>query len=94
MDKVEKKHMMDKMIRELEDISNSQTSLLKKITQLEADNINLGNGLLDKRLPDIHAKVDEGVEETNGLLESFTEARNKFVADNKLDEILPEQGEA
>ena len=94
MDKVEKKHMMDKMIRELEDISNSQTSLLKKITQLEADNINLGNSILDKRLPDIHGKVDEGVEETNGLLESFTEARNKFVADNKLDEILPEQGES
>lgn len=91
MDKVEKKHMMDKMIRELEDISNSQTSLLKKIAQLEADNINLGNGILDKQLPDIHAKVDEGVVETNSLLEAFTEARNKFVTDNKLDEILPEQ---
>ncbi len=94
MDKVEKKHMMDKMIRELEDISNSQTSLLKKITQLEADNINLGNGILDKHLPDIHAKVDEGVEETNDLLESFTKARDKFVTDNKLEEILPEQGES
>ncbi len=38
MDKIEKMHMMDKMLRELDDITNSQTSLLKKITQLEADN--------------------------------------------------------
>ena len=42
MDKIEKMHMMDKMVRELEDVKNSETSLLKKIAQLEADNINLG----------------------------------------------------
>ena len=41
MDKLEKKRMMEKMLRELEDILNSQTSLLKKIAQLEAENINL-----------------------------------------------------
>ncbi len=32
MDKIEKMHTMDKMIRELEDIANSQTSLLKKVS--------------------------------------------------------------
>jgi ElaB/YqjD/DUF883 family membrane-anchored ribosome-binding protein len=91
MDKVEKKNMMEKMIRELEDISNSQTSLLKKVTQLEADNINLGNSLLDKRLPDIHEKVDAGVTEVNAVMEEFTAATQKFIADNKLDEVLPDQ---
>lgn len=90
MDKIEKMHMMDKMIRELEDITNSQTSLLKKITQLEADNINLGNTLLDKRLPDIHGKVDEGLTEAKAVSEEFAEVREKFVKDNKLDEVLPE----
>ena len=90
MDKIEKMHMMDKMIRELEDISNSQTSLLKKIGQLEADNINLGNSLLEKKLPDMYAKIDEGVTESTSLFESFTELRDKFVADNKLEEVLPE----
>lgn len=63
MDKIEKMHMMDKMLRELDDITNSQTSLLKKIAQLEADNINLGNSLLEKKLPDIHEKIDEGLVE-------------------------------
>ena len=90
MDKIEKMHMMDKMIRELEDITNSQTSLLKKIKQLEADNINLGNTLLDKRLPDIHGKVDEGLTEAKAVSEEFAEVREKFVKDNKLDEVLPE----
>ena len=90
MDKIEKMHMMDKMVRELEDVKNSETSLLKKITQLEADNINLGNTILEKKLPDIHEKVDESLSEVTALQTDFVEARDKFVKDNKLDEISPE----
>ncbi len=90
MDKVEKMHMMDKMIRELEDITNSQTSLLKKISQIEAENINLGNSLLEKRLPDIHEKVDAALTEVTAVQTDFTEVRDKFVKDNKLDEVLPD----
>lgn len=90
MEKIDKMHMMDKMLRELEDITNTQTSLLKKISQLEADNINLGNSLLDKRLPDIHGKVDEALTEVQAVRSEFEEARDKFVSDNKLDELPPE----
>lgn len=90
MDKTEKLHLMDKMIRELQDISNTQTSLLKKISQIEAENINLGNSLLEKRLPDIHGKVDEGVTELATLEADFKEVRDKFVKDNNLGEVLPE----
>ncbi len=90
MDKIEKMHMMDKMVRELEDVKNSETSLLKKIAQLEADNINLGNTILEKKLPDIHEKVDEALTEVTTLQADFVEARDKFVKDNKLDEVLPE----
>ena len=89
MEKIEKMHMMDKMIRELEDISNSQTSLLKKVAQIEADNINLGNSLIEKKIPDMYAKIDDGVNDATSLQEEFTEVRNKFVADNKLEEVLP-----
>lgn len=92
METIEKMHMMDKMLRELLDITNSQTSLLKKITQLEADNINLGNGLLDKKLPDIHEKVDQALTEVTAVNYEFTQVRNKFVTDNKLSEVLPETG--
>jgi hypothetical protein len=34
---------MGKIVRELDDVINSQTSVLKKIAQIEADNINLGD---------------------------------------------------
>lgn len=92
MDNIEKKHLLEKMMRELEDILNSQTSLLKKIAQLEAENINLGNKVLEKRLPDIHGKVDDGIGEIALVIAEFTAAKDKFVADNKLDEVLPEPG--
>ena len=92
MDKVEKKHLMEKMVRELEDILNSQTSLLKKIAQLEAENINLSNGVLEKSLPDIHGKVDDGISEIAVVVEEFIASKDKFIADNKLDEVLPEPG--
>jgi hypothetical protein len=89
MDKMEKMKMMDKLVRELEDLTNSQTSLLKKIGQIEADNINLGNTLLEKKLPDIFEKIDEALTEANALQADFTEVRDKFVKDNRLDEVLP-----
>ena len=78
------------MVRELEDVKNSETSLLKKITQLEADNINLGNQILEKKLPDIHEKIDEALTEATKLQTDFTVARDKFISDNKLNEVLPE----
>lgn len=85
MDKMQKLDLMDKVIRELDDLKNSQTSVLKKIAQIEADNINLGVQLLDKSLPDIHESVDTGVESVSSLLDQFKEHREKFVKDNKLE---------
>jgi hypothetical protein len=90
MDKREKGVVMEKMLRELDDVVNSQTSLLKKITQLEAENINLGNSLLDKHLPEIHSKIDETLHEVNVLQSAFSESKDKFIKDNKLDEAPPE----
>ncbi|MDQ2721025.1 MAG: hypothetical protein M3Z26_14860 [Bacteroidota bacterium] len=90
MDKREKLHVMEKMLRELDDIVNSQTSLLKKVAQLEAENINLGDRLLEKQLPEIHSKADETLNVASALQEEFSTAKDKFVKDNKLDEVLPE----
>ncbi len=89
MDKREKLNSMEKMIRELDDIVNSQTSLLKKISQLEAENINLGNSLLEKKLPEIHSNADDTLNAASQLVEEFTEAKDKFIKDNKLDEEPP-----
>jgi hypothetical protein len=92
MDKREKLAMMDKIIRELEDLTNSQTSVLKKIGQIEAENINLGDTFLDKRLPDIYEHADDSLKELTTLHEEYTEVRDKYVKDNKLDVPEPEAG--
>ena len=90
MDKIEKMHAMEKMVRELDDLVNTQTSVLKKVGQIEAENINLGNSLLEKQIPEIYAKADEGLTIATALQEEFTTAKDKFIKDNKLDEVLPE----
>ena len=75
--------LMDKIIRELDDLKNSQTSVLKKIAQIEADNINLGVELLSNALPDIHEEVDNALTKASELVEKFTGYRNKYEQDNQ-----------
>ena len=75
--------LMDKVIRELDDLKNSQTSVLKKIAQIEADNINLGVELLNDGLPELHEEVDDALAKASALLEQFTEHRNKYEQDNQ-----------
>jgi hypothetical protein len=85
MEKMQKLEMMDKILRELDDLKSSQTSVLKKITQIEAENINLGVQMLDQSLPDMHEGIDNGIVDVTSLLEKFQEHRNKFAKDNKLE---------
>lgn len=87
MEKLQKLELMDKIRRELDDLKNSQTAVLKKLSQIEADNINLGVGLLEKALPDLHEKVDASVVTVTDLLAEFELYRDKFFVDNKLDTL-------
>lgn len=87
MDKREKLEMMDKILRELDDLKNSQTSVLKKISKIEADNINLGVGLLEKRLPDMWQNVDNNLSLVSTLEEEFQAHRDKFYSDNNLGAV-------
>lgn len=84
MEKMEKLKLMDKILRELDDLKSTQLSVLKKLSQIEVDNINLGVSLLEKKLPDLHEEVDAGVNIVTGLVEEFQEYRDKFFTDNKL----------
>ncbi|MEN2283112.1 hypothetical protein AAGF08_13295 [Algoriphagus sp. SE2] len=84
MDKLDKLDMMDKILREFEDLRNSQTSVLKKISKIEADNINLGVKILEEKLPDIFFAVDNNLSLVTDLEEQFQEVRDKFYKDNNL----------
>ena len=91
MDKMQKLKMMDKILRELEDLKSSQTSVLKKVAQIEAENINLGVQMLDQELPDVHESIDKGIESVSNLSDKFQAYRDKFSKDNKL-ETAPAEG--
>ena len=82
----EKIALMDKIIRELDDVINSQTSVLKKISQIEAENINLSDSSLSDTLPDIHEHVDAALVSCNELKEKFKEVFDAFVARNPVSE--------
>jgi hypothetical protein len=83
MDAKQRLALMDKIIRELDDLKNSQTSVLKKIAQIEADNINLEIGVLSDGLPDLHEEVDHGLQKVSELHEQFTEVRKKYEIENQ-----------
>lgn len=90
MDKREKLSAMEKMGRELDDVVNTQTSLLKKIAQIEAENINIGNSLLEKQLPEIMSNTDDTLKLATELANEFKQATEKFIVDNKLSEVIAE----
>jgi hypothetical protein len=84
MDKLEKVELMDKILNEFEDLRNSQTSVLKKISKIEADNINLGVGLLEKNLPEMWQNVNSNLELVAALEEEFQAYRDKYYDDNNI----------
>ncbi|WP_339704219.1 hypothetical protein [Algoriphagus aquimarinus] len=84
MDKLEKVEMMDKILREFDDLKHSQTSVLKKISKIEADNINLGVSLLEKKLPDMWQNVNSNLDLVTALEEEFQEYRDKYYSDNNI----------
>ena len=84
MDKRQQLDLMDKMQRELDDLKNSQTSILKKVSQIVAHNITLGVELLDNKLPDLEDQVNTTLKATSDLSEAFAEYRTKFSSDNNL----------
>lgn len=83
MDPKQRLALMDKVIRELDDLKNSQTSVLKKIGQLEADNINMEIKILSDGLPDLYEEVDDCLQKVSALQEQFAGHRNKFETDNQ-----------
>lgn len=89
MDNSQKLNAINKIIRELEDIGKSSTALLKKIAQVEAENINLGNKLIEDKIPDIYFKMDDVLSQTSKLAEEFGEFRDAFALKNK-----PSEGQA
>ena len=84
MNKLQSLELIDKILRELKDLEQSQTAVLKKVSQIAAHNITLGSPLLDQKLPDLQDKIDTSVTTITEISEAFEAYREKFFTDNKM----------
>lgn len=91
MDKLKKFELMEKIVRELEDLKRSGQAVLEKIGKIEVDNIELGDSRLEKVLPDIYQRTAENSDAITELLNGFAEKTDDFGTKNNVDQLRQQQ---
>jgi len=91
MDTLKKFELMEKIVRELEDLQHSQQALVQKIGKIEVDNIELGDQRLEKDLPDMHQRVADNLDTIVGIMEYFAEKTDKFGDKNNVDALMEQR---
>lgn len=91
MDTLKKFELMEKIVRELEDLQHSQQAIIQKIGKIEVDNIELGDKRLEKDLPDMHQRVSDNLDTIVGILEYFADKTQNFGNKNNVDALKERQ---
>jgi len=91
MDKLKKFDLMEKIARELEDVRNSQQAVLEKIGKIEVDNIELGDKLIESKMPDIYQRTADNADSIREILESFQEKTEEYSDKNNIDKLREQE---
>lgn len=91
MDKLKKFELMEKIVRELEDVRNSQQAVLEKIGKIEVDNMELGDKMIESKIPDVYQRTADNSDAIRDILESFQEATSEFGDTNNVDRLREEE---
>jgi ElaB/YqjD/DUF883 family membrane-anchored ribosome-binding protein len=91
MDTIKKFDLMQKIVRELEDLQHSQQAIIQKIGKIEVDNIELGDKKLDKDLPDMHQRVADNLDSIVEILAYFADKTENFGNKNNVDALKEQQ---
>ncbi|WP_285054924.1 hypothetical protein [Pedobacter ginsengisoli] len=91
MDTLKKFELMQKIVRELEDLQHSQQAIIQKIGKIEVDNIELGDQRLEKDLPDMHQRVSDNLDAIGSILEYFAGKTENFGNKNNVDALKEQQ---
>jgi len=91
MDTLKKFELMEKIVRELEDLQHSQQAIIQKIGKIEVDNIDLGDKRLEKDLPDMHQRVSDNLDTIVSILEYFADKTQNFGNKNNVDSLKEQQ---
>ena len=87
MDKLKKFDLMAKIVRELEDVRNSQQAVLEKIGKIEVDNIELGDKIIESKIPDIYQRTADNADAIREILESFQEKTDEYSDKNNISKL-------
>ncbi|WP_131535852.1 hypothetical protein [Pedobacter nototheniae] len=91
MNTLKKFELMEKIVRELEDLQNSQQALIQKIGKIEVDNIELGDKRLEKDLPDMHQRLADNLDTIVSILDYFADKTSNFGDKNNVDALKEQQ---
>lgn len=84
MDNREKLEKMDKAVRLLEDLRNSQAALIEKASLLQTEAMSFNFSEMEKNMGDLHSRYDDSLEMLDHELERFRAKRDKLEEDKGL----------
>lgn len=91
MDTLKKYDLMQKIVRELDDLHNTQQALIQKIGKIEVDNFDLADKKLEKDLPDIHQRIADNLDTISDIIAYFNDKADSFRDKNNIDALREKQ---
>lgn len=91
MDKLKKFELMEKIVRQLEDLKHSQQAIIEKIGRLEVDNFELNDKKLENTLSDMHQRTADNFDSIEDLLSSFSDKTENYGEKNQVDKLKEQQ---
>ncbi|TVP50657.1 MAG: hypothetical protein EA341_06965 [Mongoliibacter sp.] len=90
MNNREKLNKMDRAIRMLEDLKNSQVAMVEKASQLQMDAMEFNFSDMEKNMGDLFSRYNESLDLVNAEIERFEIKRNQFEQKHGLDKMEDE----
>lgn len=87
MENLEKLGKMDRALRMLEDLKNSQVAMIEKASKLQMDAMEFNFSDMEKNMADLFTRYNESLDMINEDLEKFETKRNQFEQKHGLDKL-------
>lgn len=91
MNNLKKFELMEKIVRQLQDLQHSQQAIIEKIGKIEIDNFDLNDKNLEKIMSDIHQRTADDHTSINNLLDGFSDKTENFGEKNNVEKLKAQQ---
>jgi hypothetical protein len=87
MDNRQKLEKMDRALRMMEDLKNSQVALVEKSSKLQMDAMEFNFSEMEKNMGNLFSTFNESLDTINAEIERFQNKRSQFEQKHGLDKI-------